>query len=124
MNVRALRELAARIKARWICEQAHQQMKEELGLDHFEGRAWHGLHHHALLVMIAYAFLQHLRLAQIRERGRNRELPLWTATPADTARRPRRRRAPAHRRRASSSLPQMPGSDPGGLPCLILPKWC
>jgi SRSO17 transposase len=26
------------IQARWICEQAHQQMKEELGLDHFEGR--------------------------------------------------------------------------------------
>jgi SRSO17 transposase len=35
----ALEELAATIKARWICEQAHQQMKEELGLDHFEGRS-------------------------------------------------------------------------------------
>jgi SRSO17 transposase len=32
-----LRTLATTIKARWICEQAHQQMKEELGLDHFEG---------------------------------------------------------------------------------------
>src|SRR3989442_1367072 len=39
-----LRSLAATIKARWICEQAHQQLKEELGLDHFEGRSWHGLH--------------------------------------------------------------------------------
>jgi SRSO17 transposase len=39
-----LRTLAATIKARWICEQAHQQMKEELGLDHFEGRSWQGLH--------------------------------------------------------------------------------
>jgi len=29
--------LAATIKARWICEQAHQQLKEELGLNHFEG---------------------------------------------------------------------------------------
>jgi hypothetical protein len=37
-----LRTLAAIIKARWICEQAHQQMKEELGLDHFEGRSWQG----------------------------------------------------------------------------------
>jgi SRSO17 transposase len=36
--------LASTIKARWICEQAHQQLKEELGLDHFEGRSWHGLH--------------------------------------------------------------------------------
>ena len=43
-----LRTLAATIKARWICEQAHQQMKEELGLDHFEGRSWQGLHRHAL----------------------------------------------------------------------------
>src|SRR5499425_3383703 len=57
-----LRTLAAIIKARWICEQAHQQMKEELGLDHFEGRSWQGLHRHALMTMIAYAFLQHRRL--------------------------------------------------------------
>ncbi len=40
-----LEELAATIKARWACEQAHQQLKEELGLDHFEGRGWRGLHH-------------------------------------------------------------------------------
>ena len=38
--------LAATIKERWICEQAHQQLKEELGLDHFEGRSWQGLHRH------------------------------------------------------------------------------
>src|SRR3546814_3360737 len=53
-----LKMLAATIKARWICEQAHQQLKEELGLDHFEGRSWVGLHRHALMTMIAYAFLQ------------------------------------------------------------------
>jgi SRSO17 transposase len=53
-----LRTLAATIKSRWICEQAHQQLKEELGLDHFEGRSWQGLHRHALMTMIAYAFLR------------------------------------------------------------------
>src|SRR3982074_3529628 len=58
-----LRTLAATIKARWICEQAHQQLKEELGRDHFDGRSWQGLHRHALMTMIAYAFLQHRRLA-------------------------------------------------------------
>ena len=61
-----LKRLAAAIKARWVCEQAHQQMKEELGLDHFEGRSWQGLHRHALMTMIAYAFLQHQRLKQAK----------------------------------------------------------
>src|SRR5207302_4405489 len=56
-----LETLVAALKARWSCEQAHQQMKEELGLDHFEGRSWTGLHHHALLTMIAFAFLQTIR---------------------------------------------------------------
>jgi len=60
----SLRRIAGTIKARWACEQAHQQMKEELGLDHFEGRSWSGLHHHAVLTMIAYGFLQHLRLKE------------------------------------------------------------
>jgi SRSO17 transposase len=58
----SLKRLASVIKARWVCEQAHQQLKEELGLDHFEGRSWRGLHRHALLTLIAYLFLQHLRL--------------------------------------------------------------
>src|SRR5262244_819659 len=64
-----LRTLAETIKGRWICEQAHQQLKEELGLDHFEGRSWQGLHRHALMTMIAYAFLQYRRLKTAR-RGR------------------------------------------------------
>jgi SRSO17 transposase len=59
-----LKTIAASIKARWSCEQAHQQLKEELGLTHFEGRSWHGLHHHALLTMIGFAFLQTMRVRQ------------------------------------------------------------
>ena len=58
------------IKARWICEQAHQELKEELGLDHFEGRSWIELHRHALIVMIAYAFLQSRRLKAARRKKR------------------------------------------------------
>ncbi|VWX49734.1 hypothetical protein NOVOSPHI9U_260014 [Novosphingobium sp. 9U] len=57
-----IKALAGAIKARWICEQAHQQLKEELGLNHFEGRSWTGLHRHALISMIAYLFLQSRRL--------------------------------------------------------------
>jgi len=53
-----------------VGEQAHQQLKEKLGLDHFEGRSWQGLHRHALMTMIAYAFLQHRHLTQV---GRKKE---------------------------------------------------
>jgi SRSO17 transposase len=59
-----LKTLASVIKARWSCEQAHQQLKEELGLDHFEGRTWRGLHHHALMTLICFAFLQQERLRE------------------------------------------------------------
>jgi SRSO17 transposase len=44
-------------RERWKIEQGYQQMKEELGLDHFEGRSWRGFHHHAALVMLAFGFL-------------------------------------------------------------------
>jgi hypothetical protein len=47
-------------------------MKEELGLDHFEGRSWQGLHRHALMTMIAYAFLQHQRLKEAQREKKNR----------------------------------------------------
>src|ERR1700689_3857480 len=77
-----LRSLAATIKARWICEQAHQQLKEELGLDHFEGRSWHGLHRHALMTMIAYAFLQHRRLAHAGRKKRINGPPPQPTMPA------------------------------------------
>ena len=60
----SLKSLASAIKARWSCEQAHQQLKEELGLDHFEGRTWRGLHHHALMTLICFSFLQQERLRE------------------------------------------------------------
>ncbi|MGT2513851.1 IS701 family transposase [Sphingomonas panni] len=75
----AIKDVAGAIKARWICEQAHQQLKEELGLDHFEGRSWTGLHRHALMTMIAYAFLQTRRLAQA---GRKKESLVRHLNPA------------------------------------------
>jgi SRSO17 transposase len=101
----SLQTLAAAIKARWVCEQAHQQVKEELGLDHFEGRSWAGLHHHALMVLIAFAFLQHLRLQQSGKRGKN--LHHRSAAPTHLARHPARAAGSLGRSRPAA-MSQMP----------------
>jgi SRSO17 transposase len=81
----SLKTLAATIKARWVCEQAHQQTKEELGLDHFEGRSWVGLHRHALMTMIAYAFLQSHRLKAAGREKKNRRAAAATKPPSHQA---------------------------------------
>jgi len=78
-----LKMLATAIKARWICEQAHQQLKEELGLDHFEGRSWIGLHRHALMTMIAYLFLQSRRLKAAGRKKKSRRTAATTQHASD-----------------------------------------
>jgi len=64
-------------KSRWPVEQGYQQLKEELGLDHFEGRSWRGFHHHACMVMLAYGFLllERLRAQGKRQRRRKKGAP-------------------------------------------------
>ena len=57
-----LAEAVSLWKTRWHVEQGYQQLKEELGLDHFEGRSWAGFHHHATLCFLAYGFLALERL--------------------------------------------------------------
>ncbi len=90
-----IRTLAATIKARWVCEQAHQQLKEELGLDHFEGRSWTGLHRHALMTMIAYAFLQSRRLKAAGRKKKSRGTASATDHAGHQASDPRRLRTAA-----------------------------
>jgi SRSO17 transposase len=106
----SLRALASTIKARWVCEQAQQQLKQELGLGHFEGRSWTGLHPHVLMGCIAFAYLQHLRLAQHRRtsRGENADPHPAAATitqPArDTSRHPPSAVQPPRRTRSMPAL--------------------
>jgi len=52
-----LKDLVKIAKHRWIIERDYQELKQELGLGHFEGRNWRGFHHHATLCIAAYGFL-------------------------------------------------------------------
>jgi SRSO17 transposase len=50
-------DLVRLIKLRWRIERDFEELKDELGLDHYEGRSWRGFHHHGVLCMAAYCFL-------------------------------------------------------------------
>jgi len=52
-----LSDLVKLAKQRWIIERDYQELKQELGLGHYEGRGWRGFHHHATLCIAAYGFL-------------------------------------------------------------------
>jgi SRSO17 transposase len=58
----SLKKLAHTAKARWLIERDYQELKQELGLGHYEGRGWRGFHHHATLSIAAYGFLLDQRL--------------------------------------------------------------
>jgi SRSO17 transposase len=53
----SLRKLVETVKLRWRIERDYQELKQELGLGHYEGRGWRGFHHHATLCLAAYGFL-------------------------------------------------------------------
>jgi len=52
-----IQDLVRLAKQRWIIERDYEELKQELGLGHFEGRGWRGFHHHATLCIAAYGFL-------------------------------------------------------------------
>lgn len=53
----SLEQLVRLIKLRWRVERDYQELKGEIGIDHYEGRGWRGFHHHGVLCIAAYAFL-------------------------------------------------------------------
>jgi len=53
----SLKRLVGAIKERWHIERDYEELKQEIGLGHYEGRGWRGFHHHATLSIAAYAFL-------------------------------------------------------------------
>ncbi len=58
----SFKELVATVKMRWRIERDYLELKQEVGLGHYEGRNWRGFHHHASLCIAAYAFLMFERL--------------------------------------------------------------
>jgi len=54
---RKLVDLVKLAKQRWIIERDYEELKQELGLGHYEGRGWRGFHHHGTLCIAAYGFL-------------------------------------------------------------------
>jgi SRSO17 transposase len=53
----SFRDLVDAAKLRWRIERDYQDLKQEVGLGHFEGRGWLGFHHHATMCIAAYGFL-------------------------------------------------------------------
>ncbi len=101
-------------KLRWLIERDYRELKQEVGLGHYEGRGWRGFHHHAALAISAYGFLLKERLAIPPSGAQKRPLLQEPALPAGY--RPRgapdpapaapaglhRHAAPTHRRRAGA----------------------
>jgi SRSO17 transposase len=85
----SLRALVRRTKLRWRVERDYQDLKGELGLDHYEGRTWRGFHHHATLCAVAHGFLA-LRRALFPPEHSEVDAPGGPASPAADS-------APPHR---------------------------
>src|SRR3954453_13618781 len=112
----ALERLVDLAKLRWRIERDYQELKQELGLGHYEGRGWPGFHHHATLCIAAYAFLVAER-AMIPPSGQRRA-PQRATSGLPTSYRPRGTPDPAgtprgalHHKRAAQAY-DSPGSPP------------
>lgn len=68
-----LKRLVGLARERWRVEQDYRELKDELGLDHYEGRGWPGWHHHVTLTCLAHLFLQSERAARPAAGGRQKK---------------------------------------------------
>ena len=73
------KQLVHAVKSRWRIERDYQELKQEFGLDNFEGRSWRGFHHHATLCITAHGFLIGQRLLHGQDTKKN---SVWRTQPA------------------------------------------
>ena len=63
----SFKALVGTVKMRWRIERDYRELKQEVGLGHYEGRNWRGFHHHASLCIAAYGFLMLERLSGVKK---------------------------------------------------------
>jgi SRSO17 transposase len=71
----SFKALVATVKMRWRIERDYCELKQEVGLGHYEGRNWRGFHHHASLCIAAYGFLMLERLAGVKKNADRLQTP-------------------------------------------------
>jgi SRSO17 transposase len=99
-----LNDLVAMAHRRWRIERDYQDLKQEFGLDHYEGRGWRGFHHHATLTIAAYGFLVSERLRSgLHRPQKNSALRGLPVLPADYIPRGSPARAAPRRRLARNA---------------------
>ena len=114
----SFKALVATVKMRWRIERDYLELKQEVGLGHYEGRNWRGYHHHASLCIAAYGFLMKERLACVKKTPARCKAPALPegfrprGAGADAAPRP-----VVNRQRALSSRPRH-RTQPAALPVL------
>ena len=97
-----LQRMVLEAKMRWRIERDYQDLKQELGLGHYEGLGWRGFHHHASLSIAAYGFLMAQQLRQpdggAKKKSASGEEPALSAVPTESVRPThyRPRGSPAH----------------------------
>ena len=76
----SLKEMVATVKMRWRIERDYLELKQEVGLGHYEGRNWRGFHHHGSLCIAAYGFLMLERLAGVKKNTARLKAPTLSKT--------------------------------------------
>jgi SRSO17 transposase len=71
----SFKALVATVKMRWRIERDYRELKQEVGLGHYEGRNWRGFHHHASLCIAAYGFLMLERLSGVKKNSARLKAP-------------------------------------------------